>query len=31
MKAVQTDQEIKCPEIDAGLRARGVEADSRSG
>ena len=25
MKAVRTDQEIECPEIDAGLRARGVE------
>ena len=26
MKAVRTDQELECPEIDAGLRARGVEA-----
>lgn len=25
MKAVRTDQEIECPEIDAGLGARGVE------
>ena len=25
MKAVRTDQELECPEIDAGLRARGVE------
>jgi D-3-phosphoglycerate dehydrogenase / 2-oxoglutarate reductase len=25
MKAVRTDQEIECPGIDAGLRARGVE------
>lgn len=25
MKAVRTDQEIECPEIDAGLRARGVQ------
>lgn len=25
MKAVRTDQELECPQIDAGLRARGVE------
>ncbi|WID96734.1 NAD(P)-dependent oxidoreductase [Bosea vestrisii] len=25
MKAVRTDRELECPEIDAGLRARGVE------
>lgn len=25
MKAVRTDAELECPEIDAGLRARGVE------
>ncbi|KRE11134.1 hydroxyacid dehydrogenase [Bosea sp. Root381] len=25
MKAVRTDSELECPEIDAGLRARGVE------
>lgn len=25
MKAVRTDQELECPDIDAGLRARGVE------
>jgi D-3-phosphoglycerate dehydrogenase len=25
MKAVRTDQELECPEIDAGLRARGIE------
>lgn len=25
MKAVRTDQELECPEIDAGLRAHGVE------
>src|SRR3954469_16279684 len=24
-KAVRTDSELECPEIDAGLRARGVE------
>ncbi|WP_292135692.1 hypothetical protein [Mesorhizobium sp.] len=23
MKAVRTDRELECPEIDAGLRARG--------
>ncbi|WP_326875432.1 2-hydroxyacid dehydrogenase [Bosea sp. (in: a-proteobacteria)] len=25
MKAVRTDRELECPEIDAGLRARGIE------
>ena len=25
MKAVRTDQELECPEIDAGLRARGID------
>lgn len=25
MKAVRTDQELECPQIDAGLRARGIE------
>ena len=25
MKAVRTDRELECPEIDDGLRARGVE------
>lgn len=25
MKAVRTDQELECPDIDAGLRARGVD------
>ncbi|TIW79287.1 MAG: C-terminal binding protein, partial [Mesorhizobium sp.] len=25
MKAVRTDRELECPEIDAGLRARGVD------
>ena len=25
MKAVRTDRELECPEIDTGLRARGVE------
>ena len=25
MKAVRTDRELECPEIDAGLRARGID------
>ena len=25
MKAVRTDEELECPGIDAGLRARGVD------
>ena len=36
MKVVRTDAELECPEIDAGLRARGVEvlyddSDQRAG
>lgn len=28
MRAIRTDQELECPQIDAGLRARGVELET---